>query len=90
MDILKCFSQILNKYYKNEHFKDYLRIRGRYNLNLEQYYDNNQYVNLDEIPVLEDWLRLLNCIDMKPYEIIEAQYTEFQNDKLKAEVYDLK
>ena len=90
MGTLKCSSLISNKYYKNESFKDYLRIRGRYNLSLQQYYDNNQYVNLDEVPLLEDCLRLLNCIEMKPYEIIESQFIEFENDKLKSEMHDLK
>lgn len=87
---IEMFFPNFHKYKETPEFKDYLHLRGRYNVNLEEYYDNEEHVDPKEVPLLEDVLRLLNCIKMQPFEFAKAKKTKLENDILRTEISDLK
>ena len=86
---IDTFYPNFSQYYRNQQFNDYLRIRGRYKINLEDYAKDDEFIDEAEVPLLEDIMRLLNCIEMKPIEILKAKQIKDENSKLKTKIFEI-
>lgn len=86
---ISIFLPNYEEYSDKEKFVKYLEIRGGYKLDLNYYYSNDQVVNEEELPLLEDIHRLLNCLEMRSIYQVEADLVKKQNHQMRTEISDL-
>ena len=83
------FMQNYEKYYDNQDLVENLNSRGQYNLNIESYRTLNQLIVDEEVPLIEDIQRLLNCVKMKWIPQVEVDVLTQEKADLNVKISQL-